>query len=244
MREGPRGGMRRIVWILVGIALGLMVGLCAGCGEAPGRGADGAGAEGTDAVPVTVIEDCREPCLEVVLEPVATIGRADDPVLPRLMTQLAAGPGYVAAGMLAEPGVVGLYDAAGEMIDVIGRFAARRAAWFPPGDNREPDPKYPAVSQLSLDPRGRIWAIVMRPTGDYRDAFDGYGPESYSVASFDRIRDSVIEVLDPAAGRVVARGRFPQARMRFLPGSDRLYTARQDSLGYVYFDVLAPEIRG
>ena len=325
-----------------------------------------------------IVQDCPELCAQVQLDPVATIGDSADAVLPRVMTQLAAGPGYIGAGLLAEEGVVGLYDRRGELIDVVGSHGAgpgefqlpyvfpgpggllwivdisnqritelgpggkeersfrfsgaihiaepidssrlllggmlsgayrpgepgsgerappyyiadreltvertfgewqregtllplnitvggdghlyqaggqvyravewtatgeavrayvRRTDWFPPGRNEEPDVNSPGFWELRVDDDRRLWTIVMVPAGKYADAFDGSGLRGYSVLSFDRIRDSVMEVWDLEAGQVVARSRFPQAQMGFVRGSDQVYTVRQDSLGYVYFDL-------
>lgn len=363
-----------------------------------------------EGVRVQPIADCRVPCPQVTLAPVATLGDPDDPLLPRLVSMVAAGDRYYAAGLLAEEGVVALYNEAGDLFQVVGRHGAgpgefglpfvfagpggtvwvvdidnqritelggdgeitrtfsfagaihqvvpldsgrvvlggilggaftpgqprqagavqsppyhivrtgdvveesdgeridagpeaasaettdlvieasfgewqrqgavgplplavnpddghlfmaggeeyallemnesgerlrrleRQASWFPPGNNENPDPNTPGVSDLRVDSLGRIWTAVILPVGDYRDAFDGSGRYGSSIASFDRIRDTVIEVIDPAAGRVVARARFPQSRMRFLPGSDLVYTVRQDSIGYVYFDLSEPVI--
>lgn len=362
-----------------------------------------------DTVEVRAIEDCRDPCPEVSLTPVATLGDPDDPILPRLMTMVAAGDGYYAAGLLAQEGVVALYDQDGDLFRVVGRHGAgpgefglpfvfagpggtvwvvdienqritelgdggqirrflsftgaihqvvpmdsgravlggvlsgafepgdrgqpgairgppyhivrkrdtveestgerievgpeappvetsdlviessfgewqrqgavgplplaadpddghlfvaggeeyallemtesgerlrrleRQPSWFPPGDNETPDPDTPWCCSMHVDTAGRIWTLVGRPVGAYRDAFDEQ--EQYSVASFDRVRDTVIEVIDPEAGQVVARARFPQSFMRFLPGSDLVYSVRQDSIGYVYFDLARPVIR-
>jgi hypothetical protein len=341
------------------------------------EGANRGGGQFSSNEQEVLVEDCANPCPEIDLQPVGTIGDSADEVLPRLMTQLAAGPGYVAAGRLAEPGLVGLYDGGGRMIEVVGRFGAgpgefrqpvpfpgpdgklwivdisnqritelnasrgqerafpmlgaihiaeplssgrmllggilggdsrpaersdtrpppyyitdgdlevqysfgqwqrdgavaplnitagadghlyqsggqvysaleltatgepvrryvRRADWFKPGDNEEPDVNRPTFWHLHVDGERRLWAAVMVPAGEYEAAFDGSGSQGYSVQSFDRIRDSVIEVWDLDAGRVIAYSRLPQSNVGFVRGSDQIFTVRQDSLGYVYFDL-------
>lgn len=64
------------------------------------------------------------------------------------------------------------------------------------------------------------------------------------LESWNEKHDIVIEIIDPAERRVVARRRFEQAFLFPVHGNtELLYSPRQTEAGYVFFDIYSATIR-
>lgn len=64
-----------------------------------------------------------------------------------------------------------------------------------------------------------------------------------SAADYDRVMDTILEVVDPTTGALLAQRRFDAAYVRRVGGRDLWATARQDSSGYVFVDVWRARLR-
>lgn len=123
----------------LGLAV-LLVG--SGCGDSD-RGRSGADSAGG---PITVeVAECTDPCPEVILEPVATLGDPEDPALLRINSRAAAAAEYIAVGRVAEEGTLLLYDYDGRLLRQLGRYGAG------PGEYQVPVP-HPG-------PDGTVWVV-------------------------------------------------------------------------------------
>jgi hypothetical protein len=89
----------------------------------------------------------------------------------------------------------------------------RSVDWFPPYlATRAVSPDAPPATllqQVWQDRDGRLWVSMLVADRNWRRAVRPGGPHGYTVADYDGYRDTVIEVIDPERGRVLASRRFP-----------------------------------
>lgn len=95
------------------------------------------------------------------------------------------------------------------------RNIERAPSWFPPheGGVTAPDGSpLPYVRVFHQDRNGLLWTVVWVPADDWRDGLAaGEGPQGQPgavVSDYSRLYDTVIEVIDPDAGRVIRSQRF------------------------------------
>ena len=114
------------------------------------------------------------------------------------------------------------------------RRIERELDWFEPWDTTDDGiiealRLRPRVAGLGVDVKGRLWVKTYLPVVDRETV--------RSRADYNRVMDTLIEVVDPATGETLARRRFDAAYISRVAGRDLWATARQDSAGYVYVDV-------
>jgi len=111
------------------------------------------------------------------------------------------------------------------------RSLERDVDWFEPhgdfGPNGPERPPSPGLLDLSVDADGLLWVLALVPDPEWRTAFapgeDLYGRESMVVDDYDRLYDTIVEVIDPTAGRVVSSQRF-DPRLRGFAGAGLAYS--------------------
>lgn len=117
------------------------------------------------------------------------------------------------------------------------RTIDRELDWFAPWDSTDVQRLRfrPRVAGLGIDAEGRLWVKTYVPLLDRQTA--------RSPTDYDRIMDTILEVVDPATGALLAQRRFDEASIRRVGGRDLWATARQDSSGYVLIDVWRARLR-
>jgi hypothetical protein len=119
-----------------------------------------------------------------------------------------------------------------------------RPSWFAPYDRTRPvSPESPPESYLSAhreDESGRLWIIVQVPGRTWRDALEPYTTESgmagFRVRNPAGYRDSMIQVVDPTTGDLLATARYPHVLGGFVdPG--HVLSFDTDDLGRSYIRV-------
>jgi len=104
------------------------------------------------------------------------------------------------------------------------RAIARVAPWFTPpatvrplGPDSPPRPQLLAVHQ---DAAGRLWTLARVADPAWRTTLrrvaDRRGRAAYAAADLERLVDTVVEVFDPACGRLLASQRAPGLLARFI----------------------------
>lgn len=155
--------------------------------------------------------------------------RADAPSM-MIRTLTPAADGRLWAGHESRY-VLELWDRTGEMRTRL----TRDADWFEPWD-RAPEisptqPPTPFLRTISVDSSGRIWTAVLVPDKNYRDALGPAtvreGQTTYDIVKGpEHLYDTMIEVIDPGAGTVVAHARTGHVIDRWI-GDGRLVTYRE-----------------
>ncbi len=112
-----------------------------------------------------------------------------------------------------------LYDYSGALV----RSISREAKWFEPHDDtgariRLPaPPPNPKIRELAWDSEGRLWVVSWVPDPEWpesvREASELYGPNRNDHY------DTVVEVLDLAEMKVIARGRYDRALQGHVSGA-------------------------
>ena len=92
--------------------------------------------------------------------------------------------------------------------------------------DRPPEP-YLAAIQLERD--GLLWTFVAVPAATWKEAWPQLGPNQKevdaSLVAMDKLFDTMVEVIDPGKGVVVARAQLPGIPLASLSGQ-RLATYR------------------
>ena len=117
-------------------------------------------------------------------------------------------------------------------------FATRSAAWR--GSPTEPPP--PLLASLVARSDGRVVAYVKRAGPNWRTAWaSGVAGREVRAGSLSvqQLYEFVVEVLDPAAGRVVARGSAPPGVVYVLPNGQLLQYA-ENADGDISIHVVEP----
>jgi hypothetical protein len=132
----------------------------------------------------------------------------------------------------------------------LARVLTRNTAWFPPwrgqmGSNYErkaPDP-YPVG--FSKRTSGQYWVVTRVADPDWKSDLVAKRTESgrtlYAVNQPQRAYDSVIELIDVNAGRVIARQRSPDALARFID-REHLMKYSVDDAGRWFAEILRIEL--
>lgn len=73
-------------------------------------------------------------------------------------------------------------------------------------------PPEPRIRQLQRDSEGRLWVLSTVAADEWSEGVvpsdDGYDGAQWIVGDYDLFYDTVVEVIDPEAGEVIASGRF------------------------------------
>jgi hypothetical protein len=140
------------------------------------------------------------------------------------------------------------YDADGRLLVTLSRMAD----WFMPhSEIRGPrdvnsDPPNPKLRELTVDSEGLVWAVVWVADPNWKegvpDVFDPYG-----LNDDDRVYDTILEAIDPANGKVLARTRsdfaLKKVHMAGPLSGDPLYwsTVQQDD-GFIRAEILRADL--
>ncbi len=117
-----------------------------------------------------------------------------------------------------------------------GHFV-RRPSWFPGSDKlglgNPTTPPYPQVHALRTDASGLIWVAIGVPSSHWKAGWDGVtiraGEFKSNDPAFHELFDTIIEVIDPKSGRVLARQKVEGWITQFLrDGRMVRYTATRD----------------
>ena len=128
----------------------------------------------------------------------------------------------------------------------------RSSKWFPPYSDGKPgapylEPSGPRIDGIHQDEAGLLWvAIVRAPSSFSPIAGEGEEVQLSPYLDMNRLLYTTIEVLDPAAGRLVARREF-DAYVRFVSTSTGdglfVYSLHPDALGELVCIVTPLELR-
>ncbi len=151
----------------------------------------------------------------------------DDPVLHPDMAELLVrvvvpGPGSTFWAASPNEYRIEHWDASGSLL----RAIVGDRPWFDPWHSigrvevsREVPPP-PILSGLALDEDGLLWVLVSRPSDTWRDSFTGeMDSRGNPVRDPDLLYTSVLEVLDPRTGQMLAFHTFPNVVRLAGPGA-------------------------
>jgi len=122
----------------------------------------------------------------------------------------------------------------------------RQVSWFPPLQEElgpiTPDQPPPAtMTAIWKGPDRRLWVLITVPSENWAKGLRRVdGPDGrafYEVVSTSDVFSTVIEVLDPSSGAVIASRRVRDELLAFLPDG-RILSYREDHNGVPYLDVL------
>ena len=111
--------------------------------------------------------------------------------------------------------VIELWDADGNTLTIL----ERRVPWFTPLTGPEPAPQFesdppfhPYMLDLSEDEGGRIWVLVRVPDANWRSGIrrgdTPDGPGGLIMVDPDKVYGTIIEVINPTDGIVLASQRL------------------------------------
>ena len=124
----------------------------------------------------------------------------------------------------------------------------RVVPWFPAGTNfgaPRGDPTArpsPGVLDIQIDDKGRIWVLSWVADKNWRRGLKTlpglYGRATTGTPMADRWQywDSVIEVIDPGAGALIAAGRFDELFIG-LADANHAFAYREDESGHPFMDL-------
>jgi hypothetical protein len=134
-----------------------------------------------------------------------------------------------------------LWDSAG----TLHRVLTRSPAWFQPWETRVPGREdqvrpMPMLRNVRQDAAGHLWTLISVADAHWTQGSAPQGRREptgvLSGAEKSKYYDSIIEVLDPQAGRLIASTRFGEL-LTSVPNSDLVYTYREDAEGNVLVDL-------
>ncbi len=115
----------------------------------------------------------------------------------------------------------------------------RDAEWFRPyADRWLPTPTVapaPYTSGMWQDAEGLLWVLTIVPDPQWArglgDGLAAEGQTAYAVTDIHRVYDTIVEVIDPTLGRVVARSRV-DARLDIVVDANLIAESREEDQGY------------
>lgn len=120
----------------------------------------------------------------------------------------------------------------------------REVDWFQPNTNPgfvdAESPPNPSLAEIEVDENGFLWVLIGVADEDWRDGLGlrpgVYGRERILPTSDEKYYDTIIEVIDPETGFLLATERVPERLRRLKPGG---YAAsyREDEEGYPFIDI-------
>jgi len=116
------------------------------------------------------------------------------------------------------------------------RTLTRNVEWFKESWHHQHSWDVPIMMRIAIDRNGNLWVMATVP-------ISGKMPRVGYLDTWNDTWDMVVEVIDPHAEKVIAKGYYEEATLRPMPGSDYLFAARQTEEGYIMFDVLRPRLR-
>lgn len=137
---------------------------------------------------------------------------------------------------------VEIWNASGEHL----RTLTRAVDWFPPYESGSGGEPRATLYAVRVDSEGRVWTLVQVPDANWRDAPElpssaralatGEPPPPPPPSALDRRYDSIVEVIDPETGRLLASSRVDPMLTQLLPDG---YAAsyRQDEIGNPFVDI-------
>jgi hypothetical protein len=133
------------------------------------------------------------------------------------------------------------------------RSVSRSVDWFPPWTDLHHQPinivkPRTALGAIRQDAEGRLWVFLSVADKNWRRGHEAShmgenGTPVYSGVEKDRYLDTMVEVIDPRRGRLVASVRMPVV-VEGLVGDDLAYSWRSDSLGYDHIDIWRLRLTG
>ena len=121
-----------------------------------------------------------------------------------------------------------------------GRYV-RRLPWFPEEPRRGISPA--RVEAISPADGSRLWILLSRPNPAWvpprRPSIERgeSRPVQLSGAQVVDRYDHVLELFDPATGRVITSGHIAERYVRGFADRDHIYTAREDELGDLSIEI-------
>ena len=105
------------------------------------------------------------------------------------------------------------------------RGVARAPAWFPtianPGWGNRTTAPPPAIAGMALEGSDRLWVVISRPKDSWPRAWPAHSGSRGEIRSSDvrtdLLYESVLEIIDVAAGTVIARTVLPEYVIDLLP---------------------------
>lgn len=114
------------------------------------------------------------------------------------------------------------------------------------------NPTYSSKQPLTEPPAPRLVGtrelengdlLILRLVADAKwKRYDPTNDRDIRNIQLNPLYDSIIDIINPATGKLVATKRFDSV-LRFVYGSDSLWTSREDSQGRLFFDIFTPQIR-
>lgn len=125
----------------------------------------------------------------------------------------------------------------------------RQPSWSKPSTTQtalSPNtPPQPFMVGLRQNAEGRLLVITRIPDREWRKALestrDEFGKATYRVGNPDQGYDSMIEVIDPATGRLLLSQQFPQALGDFID-ADHIVSYAADEAGHRYITVWSVQL--
>jgi hypothetical protein len=116
----------------------------------------------------------------------------------------------------------------------LARALERRPSWFPSKTpSRLGNPTTPpdaVIAGIERDPDGLLWVFLHSPAPTWKEGWPVMRPGQREVSGrsiqYEKIYRTTIEVIDPRAGRVVARQEFDRYLMNSLPGHRGAFFSR------------------
>jgi len=114
--------------------------------------------------------------------------------------------------------------------------------WYPPHERfgRKSDrssPPNPGIYAIHEDSRGLVWLAIRVPDENWEEAYeqgrDPYGRERWVARDDNKLYDTIVEVVDPLAGRVMASGRHPLAVWGFTNEGQLVFNRYLGDLSHV-----------
>ena len=123
------------------------------------------------------------------------------------------------------------------------REIERNVSWFRPHDGSLDKPNAPpnsVIMDLRMDSTGKLWVIAHVADENWTSGLGNvrglYNRQVRGVADANKYWDSIIEVIDPVAGTLVASQRFDQT-LRWIGESAYASAYREDASGVPFVDV-------
>lgn len=118
----------------------------------------------------------------------------------------------------------------------------RLTAWFPDRDiegsrNRWQDPIHPRLRDMYVDDSGHVWVLLAVAKEGWKPSPENFGPLSTHWLNLD----TMVEVIDPDSGELVASQRFPWIASAFT-NNGSLVSYREDADGIMVLDIWRPEL--
>lgn len=115
---------------------------------------------------------------------------------------------------------------------------ARQVDWFPPHEQygfRDDEPPNPGLIAITTDDQGHLWTMVRIAGENWQSGVglvDPPGrPAHRGITDYAAYYDTVIEVIDPASGELIASTKVESYLVRFL-GDNLVVGYREDAAGY------------